>query len=287
MRSASPPKPAADALEDWRAFLLRKIKHRQARRAISLRALALRAGFRSPGYLQRLLSGERTPSEEAAGALAQALSLDETDTEHFHDLLALARVTDAAERRRLEARVRARSLENVRTELGPSQASLFRTWFTPIVWALATVKPRSELADWLARVLHPLVNAVQVRRTLETLVEQGFLLNGPDGKLRNDDTVLSITTPASESVLTRYYLGCLSAFGKLATRLPRERRTMRVVTLSFPAELVPELQERVRVFHRELTAWAAAHEPDPEKTERVAAAQISSTVLLILPDEQA
>ena len=270
-----------DAPEDWRAFLARKIDERRARRPLSLRALAARAGFRSPGYFQRLLSGERTPSDEAAAAVAAALGLGPEDRAQLLDLVALARTLDPAERRRLEGRVHARRIASSRTELGPDQASLFRQWYTPIVWALAGTRPRGELAAWLARRLAPLVTASQVERTIDVLAAERFLTVDPAGALGRNDSVLDIVTPASSKVLTRYYLECLGAFRKLAARLPREERNLRVATFTFPETLLPEVHERVRAFHQELAAWAAAHEPDPASRIPVAAAQVSTAVLYL------
>jgi uncharacterized protein (TIGR02147 family) len=236
--------------DTWRGFLAAKVAKR--RRKISLRALAAKAGFKSPGYIQLLLSGERNISLEAAERLCAALALTTEEKEHFLDLLTLDRNSDPRVRAIVEARIRGRGFASASRELTTDQSDLFRAWYTPLVWTLAPLVERGRLATGLARLLHPLVRAGDVERTVDRLVEGGFLRARPNGGFAHDDDLLSISTPVSSERLNRFYIATVGAFRRLLPSLSPRQRSVRVTTFSLSAARVEEAREKIRALHKEL-----------------------------------
>lgn len=198
--------------------------------------------------------------------------------------------------------MRARRFEREARELAGDRATLFRHWYTPLVWTLAPQMPRRKLGAWLAQALHPLVDASDVTKTLDALVEGGFLRvvgtapgaeedadpgarveDAHDVAYVHDESLLSISTPASAVVLGRFYADCLSASRKLVGRFEEGKRHVRVTTVTLPARRLEDLKGRLRAFHGDLAAWAS----EPEVPgEAMAACQITSAAFFLEPPKE-
>ena len=166
-------KDAIFQCSDHREFLSRYLKSRKT--VGGLRALALKAGFKSPGLLTMLISGERKLTNRSAELLADALTLK---GRRRSMLLAFARVDSArSERDKLKAREEILRLKSVRPEFQMSgkQYSFLATWYYPVVFVLLHQTDIAQDSVSLASKLGSGVTAVNVDRAIQDLVDLGLI----------------------------------------------------------------------------------------------------------------
>lgn len=250
---------------DFRALLRDLLASRRGDARHSLRAVARRAGLRSTNYLTLVLKGERTPSEETAEKLAQALGLRKREADYLVLLVALAREKRPSGREELHARLsRLRNRGAVR-ELDVAHSDYHSRWYIPAIRELVERRDFQEDARWIARAVRPSITAGQAKHALQTLESLGLVRRDETGRLRQADPLLSTRSGPLGHHIVSFHRAMLDRAAHALEEVPRQERDISALTLGVSEAVWAKLKARLGEFQRELLHLAQ----QSEEVERV------------------
>jgi uncharacterized protein (TIGR02147 family) len=214
----------------------------------SLRALARDAGI-SPGLLSGVLRSKRPLSEKRAYQIADRLGWPAPRAKLFGALLRLERASDEKRRSELTVEVAALSRSEASfRRLGIDTFHLISRWYHYAILEATFLDDFVASAEWISRRLGiALVDASAAIARLKRL----RLLSDQNGRLRK--TERHITTNDTPSLALRSFHLQMLEKAKLAIRNhPEPSRKISGVTMAIDPRRIPEANERVIRFRREL-----------------------------------
>lgn len=230
--------------------------------ALSVRAIAKRAGFRSPSTLSMILSGQRTLSLKSAEKIADAITLR---GRRRSLLLAYARQSSAktsTERRAAEEAVL--KIKSISSEfaLRPEQFSFLAHWYYPVLCALAG-KEGLPGSDQLAKALGRGLRTSEIDRAIEDLAKLGLLRKNENGKWVQDHYALTTPDEVRDFAARKYHRN-MNALAGEALDLPLEKREFNGLTIRISKDQLFDVKEKVRRFRSELNELLSASENSGE-----------------------
>lgn len=243
---------------DHREFLKAYLSERGPTQGV--RALARKAGFKSPGYLTMLVKGDRKLTARSAEMLARALAFKGSSRQL---LIAFARLDSCRnEKERQQAQSEILRIKSRRPEfkISAKQYSFLATWYCPVIYALiregAPNPSVAEIASYLGRGVSP----AMVERALADLEFLGLIKRDAKGEWRQVHMALTTPEDIREIAVSQYHRNNLE-LAEAALALPPEEREFGGLTVGVPRRLLPKVKERIRALRSELNEMLSA-EPD-------------------------
>lgn len=167
---------------DYREFLKGLYAERkEANRAFSYRFIASRAGFASPSFVGKILSGDTNISQQTLLRLTDAFGLAGAEAEYFEALVNFSQSISETDRRHYFERLQ-RLRRRRRGTPGTTRDALESEWFVPCVLNLVRLGLFDGDHTRLARLVTPPVTSQQVRLAIETLSFHGWIARSADGR---------------------------------------------------------------------------------------------------------
>lgn len=249
--------------DDYRAFLRDFFEEeRRIRPRFSLRALALKAGFRSSGFWSLVLSRARNLGDASIEPVVSALGLVGRPAAFLSALIRhnQARTSEERQSTLLE-------LKRLRKAHGFARTSVrqFPYWED---WRLVALRELAVHAPWngdyarLGRLLRPSCSAEKARQGLEKLVDLGFLRQSPDGRSW-EQTDPVVTAEGAPPVLLREFKKEMLLRGMEAVEsLPPSRRHSSTVTLAMSQASLRTFARRIDELRADMLRAAMEEQPE-------------------------
>lgn len=254
---------------DYRAFLRdHYAAKKEASRAFSYRAFSKRAGVASPNYLKLVIDGQRSLSPKMAERFAHACGLDADASRYFVHLVTFNQAKTSTER--AEAYDKLTGFQRYRQahKLELAHAAYYSDWYMPAIRELAASTQFREEPEWIADQLVPKITPLQAQRALETLVELGLLVRGPNGKLEQADALVS-TGPETRGLhIVAFHRAMTLRAIESIDLVPAAERDISSLTLCLGRGGLATLKTRLQRLRRELLELSAL-ETDPEQVVQV------------------
>lgn len=251
MSAGSPAEVNVFEYLDYRKFILDSHQARKAETpGFSFRFIASRIGSTS-GSLTRILKGRLNLDPEMAGRLARLFNLSGMETEYFETMVLFCQAKTLREQNLfLERLLRMRGAK-VRT-LEEGQFQYFRKWYYSAVRELLNVLPFDGNFQRLARTLRPQISLQEAREAVALLLDLGLVEKDAEGGYRLTEKFIS----SGESVRAVHVNNFNLAMGELAftalSSIPVQERDYSGLTISLPAEGLPEIREMLRQFRQDV-----------------------------------
>jgi uncharacterized protein (TIGR02147 family) len=254
---------------DYRAFLRdHYAAKKQGSRAFSYRAFSKRAGVASPNYLKLVIEGQRSLSPKMAERFANACGLDQDASRYFVHLVTFNQAKTTTER--AEAYDKLTGFQRYRQahKLELAHAAYYSDWYMPAIRELAASAQFRDDPEWIADQLVPKVTPLQAQRALETLIELGLLLRGPNGRLQQADALVS-TGPETRGLhIVAFHRAMTQRAIESIDLVPAAERDISSLTLCLGRGGLATLKTRLQRLRRELLELSAL-ETDPEQVVQV------------------
>jgi uncharacterized protein (TIGR02147 family) len=180
------PTPSITAYLDFRAYLRDWLTHRkELEPGYSYAAFAAEGGC-SKAALANVLSGNRHPRPDTLDAFARAMGLSPAERNVLGLLAELDAAPDVRRRRDVLERLLDSELhgQTRHAEVEPGDAMRYlRHWYVPAIRELATRPGFRAEPEWIAATLTPSIRVDQAREALDTLLDLGFVVREPDGRV--------------------------------------------------------------------------------------------------------
>lgn len=150
-------------------FLRDYFSARSLQGKVSLRSVAIRAGFRSPSSLSMIASGKRRLTIQAAEKIANALLLKGRSRQYWF-LLAKKDSADS-EQQKFEIDKKLARLKNIKNEqhLTTSQYQCLELWYVPVIYALIGKKDFNTEVSSFAKKIGRGLTGSKVAAALDSL----------------------------------------------------------------------------------------------------------------------
>lgn len=239
---------------DHREFLRSYLETRK--KTGGLRALARKAGFKSPGHLAMVVSGERKLTSRSAELLAQAFGFRGRQKSL---MLAYAKLDSArSERERAVAREEVLRLKSAspQFEINQKQYAFLATWYYPVIFGLLHQREVSQDPAEISLRLGRGVNKAAVTKAIDDLAALGLIARGEDERWVTLNAALTTPEDVRSASVAQYHRNSIR-LSEDALELPLERRELNGLTISVPDRLLPEVKEKIRRFRSELNELLA------------------------------
>lgn len=215
----------------------------------SLRAAT--AGVRrcSPSLVSQVMTGKRRLTVDRLDAFAKVFGLDGAEKQ------ALRRWIESEESGKAEERKpRGTRLKN--------SNHVFSHWTYPIVKDAVTLRGCNVDSDYIAERLGGVADKTQVERALKFLLREGYLRRTLDGRIVENDAVVSTTDEVPSAAIRAFHRKALEIARDAIPKHPVERRQSATVTIALTEADFRELKQMAKDFYERVLAFAEEH-PEP------------------------
>lgn len=243
------------AFADHREFLKAYLSERGPSQGV--RALARKAGFKSPGYLTMLVKGDRKLTPRSAEMLARALALKGSSRQL---LIAFARLDSCrSEKEKQQAQSEILRIKSRRPEfrINAKQYSFLATWYCPVIYALLSEEGANPTSAQFAAYLGRGVSVAMVEKALSDLEFLGLIERDTAGEWRQVHKALATPEDIREIAVQQYHRNNLE-LAEAALSLPPEEREFGGLTVAVPRRLLPKVKDKIRALRSELNEMLSA-----------------------------
>lgn len=230
---------------DYRAFIRNWLS---AHRSRSQRGLARRLGL-APSLVSMVLAGKRALQVSETARWAEAMRLDDQETQLFEALVQQEHAPTDELRRQARSRVAAiRLVDLAQPRLTSEQLRQIMMPPCPIIVELARCPGFRFDPAWVASKLHEPVPVQEVAELLEMLATIGVLYQRPEGGWAVDDRPIATEVrhvDATLSPIVREIHEEHLQLARSALDTPEDQRHFGLLVAAVPASRLPELYLRL------------------------------------------
>lgn len=239
---------------DYRKFLRDSYQARQSGNAkLSHREIGKLGGF-DPGLFSKVLAGQRNISGKLVPGFCRAFGLEGKAAEFFADLVRFNQSATFEKKRESFQRL----LANGGSKIAPvarSQYEFYGAWQHSAIRELLHYFPfRGDYKD-LGRRLNPPIGARAAKKSVDLLERLGMIRKTGTGGFELTDAQISSGLETRSVQIDNFIQQGLELAMTGLKRLPGKRRNYSTLTFSVPGDKIPEVEDRIREFRRELADW--------------------------------
>lgn len=248
---------------DYRKFLRDYyVERKKTIRNFSYKMIAEGAGLSSASFVRMVIEGEKNLSKDSAARFAKALRLKKKATEYFENIVFFSQAKDLRTKEQYLKKIDGFRRRNKPDMLLPKEYDYLRNWLHAVVREAVELKNFDGDADKIAAGFVFRVNPEDVRRSIDFLLANGFLVKDGLGKLtKASKTISTIDIPRNDELVLiakKYHLRMLELAGKALLELPKEERSVTNTTLSMSAKSYEMALKRIETMRYELLELSAA-----------------------------
>ena len=248
--------PDIFAYNDFRAFLRDWFEWKKGmNHRFSYRVLGEKVGFRSPGFFSQILQGKSNMSLEMVHRFADCIGLDRREAEFFEALVLRDQAKTLVEEKRHLDRMLALRPEAI-AKLERDRCEFLKSWHHIVVWQLLEILDVRDDLALLASSIAPPVLPADVQASLALLERLGMARRDGEGRWRQIDPILSVSSGVPRHVTRRFYLSLNALAGDAHDCFDREDRNLSWVTLAVSDGKREEIVQEIRAFRRHLVELA-------------------------------
>lgn len=232
----------------------------------SYRSFNLRAGIKSPNYLNRVITRQRKLSEKFIPNVVDGLGLDENEASYFRLMIQLDKCKNENEREVLIAeliKLRAKNCNGVLTR--PMLHYLSR-WFYPVIRELIVLKQTVKIRA-LAKLIKPSVSVKEINDCVKFLLRNNFIVE-KNGKYQQATPILTTGDEIESEVITHYHREVLNLAAEELPDIPLEERDVSALTLALSDNSFKRIKKEIQIFRKKLLQ-ISEEEKKPEKVYMV------------------
>ncbi len=242
---------------DYRLFLDHAFRAMKTRdKKFSLRFFARVAGFKAHSFLHLVIKGQSNLSPDSIDKMAKAFKFNAEQTRFFRNLVHLNQATTTEEKHHFaKAILKSQTYRKIHP-LRESQYQYFACWYYSVVRELVGLAGFREDASWIARHTIPPIQPHEAEEAIDHLLKLGLLGRNESGKLIQTEKVVSTPSEVSSAFIANWHREYLKKAAESIDTVPRERRDISAVSLSFSKENIQVIKQLIAEFRKEIVQVA-------------------------------
>ncbi|MGZ3744184.1 MAG: TIGR02147 family protein [Pseudobdellovibrionaceae bacterium] len=196
----------------------------------------------SKGYLSMVLSGERKLTEAALQKLLPHLALSKVEESQLGFLCEMTHADSQIEKARAIGEMqKLRSYQ----KNNPKETLVYRYlshWYHAAIREMAEIEGFQLNAKWLQTRLKEPVLLSDIEKAIEFLVENQFLIVGPDGKVSPPDTRIECIEAIHKAAMVKFHEQVFSLALEHVPKLEKEQKILNAHTTALSLESFQEIK---------------------------------------------
>ena len=255
---------------DYRTFLRDWWEARRSEdKRFSCRRFAQKAGFRSSGFLNMVISGDRNLTEERIAPLTAALKLDAKEAAFFTDLVMFNQAESSAEKNHHYQRMmRCRQFLSAH-RLEKERFEYFSRWYYVAIREMVALPGFQEDPAWICSRLTPRIEESEVVQAIATLERLGLVARDAKGRLILEERNVGTDDLVQSLHLTNFHQAMIRRGADAVSKLPTRDRTVSSITVPMSRRRFAEVRQRIHEFRKELRAMLEQGDEAPEEVFQI------------------
>jgi uncharacterized protein (TIGR02147 family) len=225
--------------------------------SFSHRWLAGRLGLATSNFMLLVIQGKRNMSQSVCMRLSDTLRHTRKEAEYFEAMVGFCQAKSVHEKQQFYARMRVLRGKLKIKRIEEKQYEYYESWYNPVIRELVAEPGLASSPDNLAKVLLPAITSAQARRSVELLVELGFVRKR-GATYEQCDPIIATDREVNSFAVAGFH----KAMGTLAVeavdRVPKHERNFTASTIRISAGTFDRIRRRIEDLRKELLALAQA-----------------------------
>ena len=243
--------------QDYRLYMQEFYAEKKYKTGFTWRDFAKAAGYSSSAYLNLVCDGKTRLTAEGAQKTAQAMKLDDFETQYFLLMVEYSNAKTFEGRKRAFEEMIALGKAQKMNVLGADFYTYFESWKNPVIRELAPVMPHAKPSEIADQCLME-ISAAQVVEVLDFLTKRGLLIKDKDGVYHQ--TEKSVSTGPMD-VVPEAVRSMHRQMGNFAMRaleeLPMSERSFSGLTVGITQGDYEKILEEIVNFRRRIATIAS------------------------------
>jgi uncharacterized protein (TIGR02147 family) len=252
-RSVVMERPVVYDYLDYRAFLKEMVAYNKQKRSnFSYRAFSRVAGFKSPNFLQLVISGQRNLTNESIAKITKGFALKKQEREFFENMVFMNQAKSHEEKDHYYKKMRSARGYTKINRLEKEQYEYFSRWYYPVIRELVTLGKADYPPEKLAAMLKPGISTAEVARAVTLLERLRMIKRDKNGKWVQCDRIITPGPDIQSLILINLHKELLRISMEALDRFPAEQREFNSMILSTTKKNIPVIKEKMKKFRDEI-----------------------------------
>jgi uncharacterized protein (TIGR02147 family) len=245
--------PNLYTFNDFRAYLRDYFAYRcQMTKSYSHRIMAKELGFPSPNYIKLVMDGQRNIGLRSIDRLLHGLQLCDREKEYFSHLVLFSQAKTNSEKNHYYG-----LMSSVRSPINSASVTTgayryYSEWFHCVVRELITREKSPVKATAIAKKIKPHVTATQVKKSIELLLELGFIFANEDGTYSQSSRVLETEHDVVSVGIRNYHFKMIDIAKECIDSVHHDKKEISSLTLCISSDTMIRIKNRIKEFEQEL-----------------------------------
>ncbi len=229
----------------------------------NLQTWSKRLGYKSSSSLIMILKGQRSPSFEMLGALAEDLKMNAKEKVYFDLLIQLEKVIKKnKDPKKILEKLSKLNANQITTSLGLKEFSTISEWYFFTIKQLISTPSFIENEEWIYKRLRKKVTPSQIKNALSIMLEKKILKRGRRGELvvLKEDLITSNDVPSS--AIRRHHFGMINRALEAIEEQDVKDRQISSVTMKIKDEDLESAKKSIFDFVNEFNSKYTSNDAD-------------------------
>lgn len=254
---------------DYRLYLQDLFEWHQQHTKMTLRSFSREAGFSSHTHIRHIIEGLRSLSLDSVWKVARGFGLDDDERSFLELLIRFDQAEELEEKNEVYAQIMKTRPREKASPMNTKDFHLFSQWHTMAIRELVSRPDFKDDLRWISKQLQPEIDRKDVKQSIDTLLESGYLKREENDKLVQ--SVPDITTGDEVKSLAVFnYHKELLRLGRYALENSRsELRDFSSVSFCITASEYKFIKGRLQDFRKELMQYLKDKRSEDFKAQEI------------------
>ena len=248
---------------DYREFLRDYYQsQKNAVPKLTFRLFAQKAGFSSPSFQKLVMDGKKNMTMESILKISRALRLNKKAEEYFKVLVFFNQGKTVEDKKHFLKKIDNFRKKNKPEKILPKEYDYLKEWYHCVIREMVDFPDFSEDPEYISKKLFYSIKPDAIRKSIDFLVETGFLIRDEKGKLTKRDKTLATGDIRDQEILgtiaRNHHISMIELAQKAVSNLSKEQRSVSNTTLGISASAYEAVLKRIEQLRLEILQIAAA-----------------------------
>lgn len=248
---------------DYRQYLADALEEKK-QRGMSLRGIARKAGFKSPNYLQLVISGKRGLTPASVVKFADLLALRGAEREFFANLVNLNQAKSSQEQEHHYAKLKASRAYIALKHIERDQFEYCSKWYYAAIRELILLPGFKNDPEWIARALRPNIPIKAAKEAMELLFRLNLIRRGPGGRIEPTDQHIGTPPEIAAAAAWTFHREMLARSHDSLDLWRARDRDVNALTVAASRRQYEKVKRMLREFRQKLHAELSDRAEDAE-----------------------
>lgn len=236
----------------------------QTQGRVSFRSFSKQAGFKSPNYVQLIIQGKRSLSNDGIINIANVMKLNKEEKEFFTTLVQFTQADDSETKSYYFRLLTSFKQFSKAHKITKDQFEYFSKWYNVAIREFVNLKHFEMDYDLISKSLTPEVPSKEVKQSIDLLERLGFIEKTSSNKWQLTKRQIEISSDFSSTMIKNFHNEMI-LLSKESLKSPPEMRHVSAITMAISEEEFNEIRKRLSQFYNEIQNYLSSSTTQPDR----------------------